>query len=207
MNLKQEKKLKRKGFNLIVGLDEAGRGPLAGPVVAVAVSVDEKVDSKIFKGIKDSKKMSEKKREFFHCLLINSPWIKWGLGRVSQKKIDQINIFQATKLAMRKAVEQLIKKTGETPDLLIIDGNFKIESGIQEKPIIKADEKVFSCMAAGIIAKVNRDQVMKRYSIKYPEYGFNENKGYGTLKHRKAIKKHGQCLIHRRSFKLLSKNS
>jgi len=211
--LAPERKLWKKGYKAVVGLDEAGRGPLAGPVTAAAVTIRPaklKVKSAklkvLLKEIKDSKKLSQKKREKLCKLLIKNPAIGWGIGRVSEKVIDKINILEATKLAMKRAVrsleKKLKKKRKKSPpiDFLLIDGNFKIGSKIPQKAIVKADEKIFSCAAASIIAKVHRDAVMKRYHKKYPKYNFAQHKGYPTKEHIKALGKYGCCKIHRKSF-------
>jgi len=211
-NLLEEKKLWQKGFKRVAGLDEAGRGPLAGPVLAAAVSIiancklkaksvrssSSRCDSIIadFKNLKDSKKLSPKKREEFYKILKKNPAIEWGIGKVSEKVIDKINILEATKLAMKKAVKNLERK----PDFLILDGNFKIDSNIPQKPIIKGDEKVFSCAAASIIAKVTRDRIMQSYHKKFPRYCFNKHKGYPTKLHLKMLRKYGPCKIHRMTF-------
>ena len=201
-NFYQEKRLWRKGYKRVVCLDEAGRGPLSGPVIAVAVMTKSNFKSKIlnfksnFKGIKDSKKLSPKKREEIFKILKNCPFIEWGIGRVSEKVIDKINILEATKLAMKKAIKKLKRK----PDFLILDGNFKIDLKIPQKSIVKGDEKVFSCAAASIIAKVTRDKIMERYDKKFPHYGFSKHKGYPTKFHLKMLKKYGPCKIHRKTF-------
>jgi ribonuclease HII len=218
-NLLEEKKLWQKGFKRVAGLDEVGRGPLAGPVVAAAVSIianckfkaksvrssSSRCDSIIadFKNLKDSKKLSPKKREEFYKILKKNTAIEWGIGRVSEKVIDKVNILEATKLAMKKAVKNLERK----PDFLILDGNFKIDVNISQKSIIKGDEKVFSCAAASILAKVYRDRIMERYDKKYPQYGFKKHKGYPTKFHLKMLKKYGSCKIHRKSFKPVKKIS
>ena len=196
MNLNKEKRLWKRGYKYVVGLDEAGRGPLAGPVVAAAVMIkNRKLKIKrLLREIKDSKKLNPKKRAELYQFLIKSPNMKWGIGRVSEKMIDKINILEATKLAMKKAINNL--KT----DYLILDGNFKIDLDIPQKSIKKGDSKVFSIAAASIIAKVTRDRIMKTYHKKYPEYGFDRHKGYATKFHRQALKKHGPCKIHRMSF-------
>jgi len=147
--------------------------------------------------LRDSKKLTPKKREEFYKILTNHPQIKWGIGRVSEKVIDKINILEATKLVMIKAIKKLKRK----PDFLIIDGNFKLNLPIPQKSIIKADEKVFSVALASIIAKVYRDRIMRRYHKKYLQYGFDKHKGYPTKQHRKMLKKHGPCKIHRKTFK------
>ncbi|MFH1582529.1 MAG: ribonuclease HII [bacterium] len=198
----EEKKIRKLGFKKVIGLDEAGRGPLAGPVVAAAVMVKTHKQKMFFPGINDSKKMNPKNREKIFKLLINHSNIKWGIGKVSERVIDKINILKATKLAMKRAIKNMKTK----PDFLILDGNFKIDSDLPQKPIVKADEKVFSCMAAGIIAKVVRDRIMKKYHRKFPLYGFDKHKGYPTKYHFSIINKNGICKIHRKSFSLLKKN-
>ncbi len=192
-NFSEEKKLWKKGFKCIAGLDEVGRGPLAGPVVACAVFV--KPYAKILvTGINDSKKLSEKQREVLYKNLINHKDIKWEIGIVSEKVIDKINILEATKLAMKKAVKNM------NPDYLLIDGNFGLNMNISEKYIVKGDQKVLSISIASIIAKVTRDRIMEKFHKKYPQYGFNKHKGYGTAFHMAMIKKFGPCKIHRASF-------
>ena len=190
----------------MVGLDEVGRGALAGPVVAAAVFFRAKIGGLTSANLaevrpplllRDSKKLSAKKREYFYKILTKNPDIEWGIGRVSERMIDKINILEATKLAMGKAINNLKSRV----DFLILDGNFRIRTKIPQKSIIKADEKVFSCAAASIIAKVNRDKLMMRYHKKYPQYGFDKHKGYPTRLHRLMIKKHGFCKIHRKSFR------
>ena len=190
-------------------LDEAGRGPLAGPVSAAAViikpaksksnhtgSKEINLKLKISPDVNDSKKLSSNKREKIYKSLIKNPLVEFGVGKVSEKVIDKINIFQATKLAMQKAINSLKTK----PDFLILDGNFKINSSIAQKSIVKADQKVFSCSAASIIAKVARDRIMERYDKQYPKYGFRKHKGYPTKFHFRMLKKYGSCKIHRKTF-------
>jgi len=209
--LREEKKLWQKGYKKVACIDEAGRGPLAGPVTAAAVVIEDwkatpwvvrlgasrKIEN--FKNLKDSKKLSSRKREHFYKLITKDPHLKWGIGIVSEKIIDKINIKNATELAMEKAVKGLKIK----PDFLIIDGNHvknhKLKK-IDHRLIIKADEKVFSCAVASIIAKVTRDRIMVRYHKKYPRYKFDLHKGYPTKLHIKMLKKYGPCKIHRRSF-------
>lgn len=237
VNLKKEKEIQKKGYKIVVGLDEAGRGPLAGPVVAAAVYVNPALRCSRFdlEQMKDSKKLSAKQRDKFYNLLTNNSDIKWGVGMVSEKVIDKINILEATKLAMLKAIQNLEFKMKEakplshktkakmfevrprtsevgprpigprTIDYLILDGNFFIDSPIRQEAVIGADGKIFSCMAAGIIAKVTRDRMMKLYDKKYPQYGFLKHKGYGTKAHYQAIKKYGICPLHRKSFRLLKR--
>jgi len=196
-NFNKEKKLQRKGFKCVVGIDEAGRGPLAGPVVAAAVFI--KQNGKFLKGINDSKKLSAKKRENFYKDLTNHKNIEWGIGIVSEKLIDEMNILNATKLAMESAIDNLASKL-KSIDYLLIDGNVKINSIMRQKTIVKGDQKVISISAASIIAKVARDRIMEKYHKKYPEYKFDKHKGYGTELHMKMLKKHGTCPIHRKSF-------
>jgi len=198
-NFKEEKRLLKKGYKTIVGIDEVGRGPLAGPVVACAFCFSQvkKPEARPRVNlIRDSKQLSAKQREEIYKLLRKDPNVKWGIGRVSEKVIDKINIFQATKLAMQKAVANLKNKA----DFLLIDGNFGISSNVPQKSIIKGDEKVFSIAAASIIAKVTRDRLMMRYHKKYPQYCFDKHKGYPTLLHKALIKQHGLCQLHRQTF-------
>lgn len=213
-NFSEEKKLWKKGFKKVVGLDEAGRGPLSGPVVAAAVLIKSirKIRAKFvdIRDVKDSKKLSPKKREELYKILINHPQIKWGIGKASEKVIDKINILEATKLAMKRAVKNLEKKIKKKKRLnliefLILDGRMKLDLDILQKSIIKADNKVFSCAAASIIAKVSRDRMMRRYGKKYPQYGFSKHKGYATKLHLKRLKKYGPCSIHRKSFRPVKK--
>ncbi len=208
-NFSEEKKLWQQGFKYVVGLDEAGRGPLAGPVIAAAVTVrnfkfsisnfQSILNDPIFKKIKDSKKLSAKKREQFYDIITTHPNIEWGIGIVSEKIIDEINILEATKMAMEISIKNL------KPDFLILDGNFTLrqaqgEKNIPQKSIIAGDQKVISVSAASIIAKVTRDRIMDKYAKKYPQYKFDKHKGYGTELHFKMLKKFGACPIHRKSF-------
>jgi len=199
-SLGEEKKLWRRRLKKVVCLDEAGRGPLAGPVVAAAVLILNTKYQILNTKIRDSKKLSQKQREKIYKIIIKDSDIKWGIGRVSEKVIDKINIKNAAELAMEKALKKLRCK----PDFLIIDGNHiknrKLKS-INHKLIVKGDEKVFSCSAASIIAKVSRDRIMLRYHKKFPRYGFDRHKGYPTKYHLAKLKKYGPCKIHRRSFR------
>ena len=199
----EERKLWKQGYRFIACIDEVGRGTLAGPVVASAVCLDLLKDSLTrlrmrFPRLRDSKKLSPKRREEIYNKVAEHPAIQWGIGIVSEKLIDSMNIFQATKLAMKKAIASLRKKT--PVDFLIIDGNSSLPVNIPQVSIVKADEKVFSCALASVIAKVTRDRMMLRYHKKYPHYGFNKHKGYGTALHLVKLKKHGPCAIHRRTF-------
>lgn len=203
MHEREEIKLNKKGYSFVAGIDEAGRGPLAGPVVASAVLVaDWDINKSLFLEVKDSKKLSEKKREYLFEIITAIPQIKWGIGIIDEKKIDEVNIFQATKLAMAEAARDLTTK--HPLDILIIDGNTTIDFPLEQKAIIKADDKIFSCSLASIIAKVTRDRMMYEYAKKYPQYQFERHKGYGTKIHIEAIKKFGPCEIHRKTFNPVS---
>lgn len=179
-------------FDLICGIDEAGRGPLAGPVVAAACILPK--DAEIL-FLNDSKKLSEKRREMLFEQ-IKEKAISYGIGIVSEKDIDEINILQATYKAMRIAIEGLSVK----PQILLNDAVRIPEVEIRQVPIVKGDAKSVSIAAASILAKVTRDNLMIEYDKEYPEYGFAKHKGYGTANHINAIKEFGPCEIHRRSF-------
>lgn len=182
------------GIETIVGVDEAGRGPLAGPVVAAAVVFPKDI---FIVGVDDSKKLSEKKREkLFH--IIYEQAIGVGVGIVSHEVIDRINIYQASILAMRKAIEKL----SFTPQLVLADGNSFSHDLLRYENIIDGDAKSFTIAAASIIAKVTRDSLMKEYHEQFPVYGFAQHKGYGTKRHVEAIHQYGLCEIHRRSFRV-----
>ena len=190
--LEYERELYNKGYELICGIDEAGRGPLCGPVVAGAVIL--KKDAHI-EGVNDSKKLSEKKREMLYDVITKEA-VSWSVGIVDEKTIDKINILEATRLAMKKAVEGLNVK----PDYVLVDAEKKVPIDVKYTPIIKGDALSESIAAASILAKVTRDRMIKILDEKYPEYGFAKNKGYGTKEHIEAIKKYGICDIHRKSF-------
>lgn len=181
-----------KGYLYIGGIDEAGRGPLAGPVVAAVVVF--KPNTKI-EGINDSKKLSEQKREELFDI-IKEKALDYGIGIVNHEEIDEFNILNATYMAMKKAINCLEK----SPDYLLIDAATIPGINIEQKPIIKGDSKSISIAAASILAKVTRDNIMYQYEDMYPGYGFKSHKGYGTKEHYEAIKKHGICPIHRKSF-------
>jgi ribonuclease HII len=189
-----EQNLWNNGKRFIAGVDEAGRGPLAGPVVAAAVVFPREV---YIEGVKDSKKLSEKQRlKLFED--IQSKALSIGIGIVPHLVIDEINILQATFKAMHQAISELIPK----PDILLIDGPYFAELNIPAKKIIDGDTKSFTIAAASIIAKVTRDKIMKDYDLQYPDYGFAKHKGYGTAEHIAAIREFGLSEIHRKSFKL-----
>ncbi len=245
------------GKKIVFGIDEVGRGPLAGPVIACAitkiktqvqrhsegagrpknltapavilsgakdpterpfVSLRATIQSdsspsaqndkcKVFFNLqfKDSKKLTVKQREVVYNFLKQSPEVYWGVGRVSKKVIEKINILQATKLAMEKAVLALEKKISKKAKLLLIDGNFGINIDRPQKSIIKGDEKIFIISLASIVAKVERDRLMQKMHKKYPQYGFNKHKGYGTKMHLANLAQCGPCEIHRASFKPIHK--
>jgi len=180
------------GFVNIAGLDEAGRGPLAGPVVAAAVILDKDI---VIPGINDSKKLSEAKREFLYEE-IKQKAAAVGIGIVDEKTIDEINILQATLMAMRIAIGNLSVK----PDYLLIDAEKIRDVDIPQLAIIKGDSLSISIAAASIIAKVERDRILMGYDKEYPDYGFGKHKGYGTKQHMDCIRKFGLLPIHRRSF-------
>ena len=184
----------RLGFDAIAGVDEAGRGPLAGPVVAAAVIFPSGYTNG---EIRDSKKLTPLKREALYKI-IRSDAISIGLGAIEASTIDRINILQATLAAMKIAVLNLSPQ----PDYILIDGINNIDIPIQQETIIRGDSLSVSVAAASIIAKVSRDQLMDRYHVLYPQYNFLKNKGYGTKEHREAVKTHGRCKIHRRSFRI-----
>ena len=193
-NLKEfENNLHSTGLKYIAGIDEAGRGPLAGPVV-VGIAI-MKPDSFI-EGVNDSKKLSEKKREQLYEQIISEA-IDWTVGIVDQKEIDEINILNATKKALHMAISNLKVK----PDRILVDALEHIDTyGIPYTSIIKGDAKIYSISVASIIAKVTRDRIMQEYDEIYPEYGFSGHKGYGTAKHIQAIKEYGPCSLHRKTF-------
>lgn len=180
-----------KGFKWIAGIDEVGRGPLAGPVVSAAVILD--VARPIY-GLDDSKKLSAKKRESLFTE-IQEKAAAIGIGIVDEKVIDEKNIYQATKIAMQKAIDDL----SITPQFLLLDA-MVLPNGIPQEKIIKGDSKSVSIAAASIIAKVTRDQMMVEYDAQFPGYGFAKNAGYGTKEHLEGITKNGICAIHRKSF-------
>ena len=188
-----ENELYKKGANKICGIDEAGRGPLAGPVVVAAVIMPQ--DSMI-EGVNDSKKVSEKKREKLYEE-ITSNAIAWGVGIIEPQEIDDINILNATKKGLTTALKELAEK----PDIILVDALTKIDTlGIPYQSIIKGDAKSYSIAAASIVAKVTRDRIIREWDKVYPQYGFEKNKGYGTKVHIEAIKEYGICPIHRKTF-------
>ncbi len=188
----EENHLRQRGFQLIAGTDEAGRGPLAGPVVAAAVILPKDYENAL---IQDSKKLTALEREQLFVEIKNKA-VSFGIGVVGWKQIDEMGILNASKLAMRRAVLSL----NPLPDFLISDAVAINIMDIPQKAIVKADESVLCVAAASILAKVHRDKLMRQYHKKYPEYGFDQHMGYGTTLHLKAIEEHGACQIHRKSF-------
>ena len=199
-NLKEERKLFKKGCKYIAGVDEAGRGPLAGPVVSAAVVFEKKSLNKWLKfDIKDSKKLSQKQRRSLLEIILKEA-VEVKISRVSERVIDRINIRQATLLSMKRSIEKLKNK----PAFVLIDGRDTIRGlNIDQKAIIHGDDQSIVIAAASIVATEARDDIMRRLAKKYPEYKFEQHKGYGTKLHREMIKKYGSCKIHRKSFKLL----
>lgn len=188
-----EKDLYQKGFEKICGIDEAGRGPLAGPVVVAGVIMPQ---NSMIEGVNDSKKVSEKKREKLYDIIIEEA-ISYSVAVIGQDVIDEINILNATKQGVTKVVEGLDAK----PNLIIVDALDHIDTkGIPYDSIIKGDAKCYNIAAASILAKVTRDRIMREWDEIYPQYGFIAHKGYGTAKHIAAIKEYGLCPIHRKSF-------
>ena len=187
----REQELHRQGYVNVAGVDEVGRGPLAGPVVAAAVILPHDFD---VLGIDDSKKLSEKRREELYEIITEKA-VAWGIGMADHETIDEINILQAAKLAMKRALAEL-----EDVDYITFDA-MKIEDiDIPQESVIKGDSKILAIAAASIVAKVTRDRMMTEYAKQYPGYGFEKNKGYGTKAHYEGISEHGICPIHRRSY-------
>jgi len=188
-----EKKLYEDGVKYIAGIDEAGRGPLAGPVVIGCVIM---TPESFIEYVNDSKKVSETKREMLYEKITNEA-VAWSTGIVDEKEIDELNILNATKKALTMALDKLEVK----PDVILVDALDKIDTnGIKYISVIKGDAKIYSISAASIIAKVTRDRIMKEYDEVYPQYGFAGHKGYGTAKHIQAIKEYGICPLHRKTF-------
>ncbi len=194
INLKQyENELRNKGYKYICGIDEAGRGPLAGPVVVASVIMPE---NSMIEGVNDSKKVSEKKREKLYDLILEEA-ISYGVGIIGQDEIDDINILNATKKGLTVSLKELTQK----PDLIIVDALTNIDTlGTPYESIIKGDAKCYSISAASIIAKVTRDRIMREWDKVYPQYGFAQHKGYGTSAHISSIKEYGPCPLHRKTF-------
>ncbi|HHT41974.1 MAG TPA: ribonuclease HII [Firmicutes bacterium] len=188
-----EQHLKQRGFRAIVGVDEAGRGPLAGPVVAAAVQV---LPARFKVEVRDSKRLSPRKREQAYEEILSTCLV--GVGQASVEEIDELNILQATFLAMKRALQSLPVE----PEICLVDGPLAIpDLPWPQKSIVKGDQLCLSIAAASIVAKVERDRIMDHYHGLYPEYNFGKNKGYATKEHREAIEKAGRCPLHRESFR------
>ena len=188
-----EKKSIKKGFSRVAGIDEVGRGPLAGPVVSAAVMLPSSFP---VSDVKDSKKLTPKKRADLYEKIYEYA-ISIGIGIVDSIEIDRINILKASLMSMAMSVDNL----NPQPDYLLIDGKFKIPSVLPQEPIVKGDSLSISIAAASIVAKVTRDRLMEIYHLYYPHFGFSQHKGYPTRAHKEAIREFGPCPIHRRSFK------
>ena len=180
------------GFETVCGVDEAGRGPLAGPVCAAAVILPKGL---VIDGLNDSKKLTDKKRRELYDVIMQSA-VSYGIAMATEQEIDEINILQATFLAMQRALDKLAVK----PDLALIDGNRAKDFGLPVRTIVKGDSLSASIAAASILAKVTRDRLMEQLDAQYPQYGFAVHKGYGTRRHYAALREYGPCEIHRRTF-------
>ena len=184
---------KYKDLGLVAGIDEAGRGPLAGPVVCACVIMPLNEDS-IIEGVNDSKKLSAKKRDILFDRIVEKA-TDYSVVEIDEATIDQINILNATKLGMKKALESLTQK----PNVVLIDA-VKIDTNIKQENIVKGDAKSYTIACASILAKVHRDRLMQKLALEYPQYHFEKHKGYGTKEHIEALKKYGKCKIHRDTF-------
>lgn len=192
MDYEIEREYRAQGFACVCGVDEAGRGPLAGPVYAAAVILPEGLESL---GLNDSKKLTEKKRELLFDQITERA-AAYGIGSATPQEIDSLNILNATFLAMRRAVEAM----GVKPDLVLVDGNRAPKTGYPEVTLVKGDARCISIAAASILAKVSRDRVLLELDRQYPEYQFAQHKGYPTALHYEMIKKYGVSPVHRLSF-------
>ena len=201
-----ERNLLKTDYNQIIGVDEVGVGCLAGPVVVCAISFSNEFYKNLpgkFRGLKESKSLSAQQREKFAKELSGQ---NYKLGVCYPKKIDAINIYQATREAMRRAIKKLTTNNSQlmTKTIILVDGNKKIKKiKFDQRAIVKGDQKIFTIACASIIAKVYRDKMMKRYAKQFPTYGFEQHKGYSTKTHQDALNQYGPCPIHRRSFRLI----
>jgi ribonuclease HII len=196
-DLSYELALIARGFDRVAGVDEAGRGPLAGPVVAAAVILPKKFSCE---WLDDSKKMPKKRREIVYEKLVGDEAVVWAVGVVDAGEIDALNILRATHVAMGEAIDGL----GVRPDMALVDGLRVKGLSVEHEALVKGDGKSLSIAAASVIAKVTRDRMMERMDEEFPEYGFIRNQGYGTKEHLEALKKYGPCRYHRRSFESVS---
>ncbi|ETW96001.1 MAG: ribonuclease HII [Candidatus Entotheonella factor] len=188
-----ERDARQEGYARVAGVDEAGRGPLAGPVVAAAVVLP---DDGAVEGLQDSKRLTARQRERVYAAILRDA-LDYGIGMVSNTEIDRLNILQATREAMRRALAELQQR----PDLALIDGNQKIDSGVTERTIVRGDARCASVAAASVVAKVSRDRLMTAYAARFPGYGFEQHKGYPTRAHYERLRVLGPCAIHRLSFR------
>lgn len=192
-DLSRERALRARGFVLVAGVDEAGRGPLAGPVVAAAVILP---DDFALDGLNDSKKVSAAKREKFYAILTATAEILWAVAEATVEEIDRLNVLRATHLAMARAIENLPRK----PDHALVDGLPVRGLPVKHTAMVGGDGLSLSIAAASIVAKVTRDRLMLEIDAHYPQYGFARHKGYGVREHLEALRNHGPCPVHRRSF-------
>lgn len=192
-SMNHERELRADGFLVVAGVDEVGRGPLAGPVCAAAAILPDDFDHDL---LNDSKKLSVRQRESIYAELTQNDGVLWCCTMVEVEEIDRINILQATWVAMRRAVNGLPKKA----DAALIDGKPVKDFPIHHRALVKGDSLSFSIAAASVIAKVTRDRLMCELAARHPEYGFDDHKGYGTPRHLEALRRHGPCPVHRRSF-------
>lgn len=207
--LARELEARRRGFKLVIGADEAGRGPWAGPVVAAAVSVvdpfvNDVLMAQLFVQVSDSKKISAMKRERLYGVLTQHRAVRWGVASVGAAVIDRVNILEASRIAMGRAIANLVRKEcfvyAPKDVFCFIDGNKTVRTRYRQEAVVGGDDKIFSVSAASIIAKVTRDRLMAVMDARYSGYGFGKHKGYGTSFHREALERFGPCPIHRRSF-------
>lgn len=195
----KEASLYNSGTQLVIGVDEVGRGPLAGPVVAAAVSFKNNLDEDWWEQITDSKKLSLKKRDYLYEQILKNSLYSFGVASVEE--IEQLNILQASLLAMHRAVDDLLKQSNHSNAFVLIDGRNIIPNlAVKQESIVRGDSLVHSIAAASVIAKVYRDKLMQQFAEQFPNYGLEKHKGYGTKFHIEAIRKHGLSVIHRPSF-------
>lgn len=194
-----ERAARERGYTTIIGVDEAGRGPLAGPVQVAAVALELGGEATWRAELDDSKKLSEKKRERLYDEILERA-VAWEIVSFDRAKIDELNILQATRAAMKQAVEAVAEALAVPVDRVYIDGNQHIDIELPQSAVVKGDGRSYHIAAASILAKVSRDRLMVEYHERWPAYGFDRHKGYGTKAHRAAIAAHGPCAIHRRTF-------
>lgn len=204
MNLNLEKNYWKQGLSYLIGLDEVGRGPLAGPVCTCGILIrqDSPLPQDFINLVRDSKKISPTKREYIYNKIFELPQISFGVSLIDNKTIDKIGIQKAIFKSFQNSIKKIQQKTKINPNLILVDGNQKIPNlTFKQETIIKGDDKIFSIALASVIAKHTRDTLMIKLSKKYPQYDFKVNKGYGTKKHIKVLKEFGCSSLHRKSFK------